>query len=301
MEMAKASYSDESMENKFSGFVERSRLISEVDKRSRFWGGVASTDTEAHVCQEKDGTAVFVFRGTERPACDDMKSFLRDTATDGCMVLRPVKLYDGSRMAQPPAYDGARWERPAWVSRTEIQAHQGFQLALRDVTATSLRKENLQTVFEDMTGIKARQVQKVVCVGHSLGGGIATMCAMWCREIAFPHAHITCVTLGSPRVGNREFARYFNTRVANKSYRIVNLKDPVPCFPHQFAGYKHVDGAIYLTRDQMGHIVCQWGCIRPTKLRPTLWDFIACAYRGMADHKASNYVNSFRQLLHDQW
>ena len=81
---------------------------------------------------------------------------------------------------------------------------------------------------------------KVVLCGHSLGGAIATITSLL---FASDGLDVSCVTIGSPMVGNREFVSMFKCLVAN-SIRITNEYDPVPLLPYMW-GYYHVHGMMH--------------------------------------------------------
>ncbi|SBS31930.1 Lipase (class 3) [Marinomonas spartinae] len=68
----------------------------------------------------------------------------------------------------------------------------------------------------------------VHCVGHSLGGALATLAASWIKEkYKIP---VKLYTFGSPRVGHSPFAVQAETSL-NGVYRAVNRSDPVPMVP----------------------------------------------------------------------
>ncbi len=51
---------------------------------------------------------------------------------------------------------------------------------------------------------RGRAPDGIVCIGHSLGGAVAQLAALWLAQ-RFPRADLRVVTFGSPRVGNRAF------------------------------------------------------------------------------------------------
>jgi hypothetical protein len=84
--------------------------------------------------------------------------------------------------------------------------------------------------------------QRIVFVGHSLGGALATLAAAGTKAL-FPQLAIECFTFGSPRVGNAAFASYFDA-VISKSVRCVHADDKVTKHPTLF--YKHVGGELVI-------------------------------------------------------
>ena len=66
--------------------------------------------------------------------------------------------------------------------------------------------------------------------GHSLGGALASLTALMVSQLGCIH----CITFGSPRVGDIEFAKLFNACVADIdskkhfSCRFTTEDDPIP-------------------------------------------------------------------------
>lgn len=71
--------------------------------------------------------------------------------------------------------------------------------------------------------------QKIIVVGHSLGGAIATLAADWIKKIRKIENTIL-YTFGSPRVGNTEFVKQSTLT----HYRMVAENDPIPSVPGEF-------------------------------------------------------------------
>jgi hypothetical protein len=80
----------------------------------------------------------------------------------------------------------------------------------------------------------------IIC-GHSLGGALATLATLDLIH-KLPNCNIKCITFGSPRVGNIDFVNLYNEKI-QKSYRIVNHKDPIQYFPLHHL-YYHVHPSI---------------------------------------------------------
>ncbi|WDD97939.1 lipase family protein [Thalassomonas actiniarum] len=66
------------------------------------------------------------------------------------------------------------------------------------------------------------------CVGHSLGGALATLTADWLKA-EFKNT-VYLYTFGSPRVGKKNFAIHHSARI-DKMFRCVHGADPVPKMP----------------------------------------------------------------------
>ena len=104
-----------------------------------------------------------------------------------------------------------------------MKVHRGFEKAYKRIEALIIER----CTFE----------KRVIIAGHSMGGAIATL-ASYKLGIVVPDT--TCVTFGSPRVGNRSFIKSFNKRVTD-SYRIVHRNDMVTKWPKLICWYRHVD------------------------------------------------------------
>jgi len=81
-------------------------------------------------------------------------------------------------------------------------------------------------------------------VGHSLGGGMATLAAV---DLTRSGTKVnSLVTMGCPRVGNAQFAAYFGT-LRIPSVRWVNKHDIVPHLPLTHLGYHHITQEFWST------------------------------------------------------
>jgi pimeloyl-ACP methyl ester carboxylesterase len=73
-----------------------------------------------------------------------------------------------------------------------------------------------------------QKVSHVHCIGHSLGGALATLCANWLQNQYSTYLY----TFGSPRVGLYDFSNYLTTQMTSKRiYRVYHKTDPVPMIP----------------------------------------------------------------------
>jgi len=97
----------------------------------------------------------------------------------------------------------------------------------------SMRMNMLIEVFHAFSKNKKR----VTFTGHSLGGALATICGCVVKN-TLPELCVSVYTYGSPRVGNKIFAKLFEA--VDVSIRVVNGSDPVTTIPYW--GYEHVKG-----------------------------------------------------------
>lgn len=95
---------------------------------------------------------------------------------------------------------------------------------------------------------KLSQSKTLYITGHSLGGALATLCAI---DIASntPFTSPNLFTYGSPRVGDPDFAKAFRKLVPS-SYRIANLFDVVAYAPPQIYRLPKRDKKYYYSHVQ---------------------------------------------------
>jgi triacylglycerol lipase len=99
--------------------------------------------------------------------------------------------------------------------------HAGFNRthgSVRDALVTSIGKIR-----------EKQQITAVHCVGHSLGGAVATMNAAWAVANKLPHVH--CYTFGAPRVGDALFSDWLSSKLSGRLQRVHHSGDPVPMIP----------------------------------------------------------------------
>lgn len=97
--------------------------------------------------------------------------------------------------------------------------------------------------------VKNTKPRIIYVAGHSLGGALATLCAVdlqynFC-DSKDTVINVACLTYGSPRVGNKYFVKSFNNRII-RSHRHVCRDDIVCHVPYSWMGYRHVATKIQL-------------------------------------------------------
>lgn len=84
--------------------------------------------------------------------------------------------------------------------------------------------------FVDQLPQFSTNVHTIHCVGHSLGGALATLTADWLKSHS--GRQVKLYTFGSPRVGLEYYAAKTGRRIgAGNIYRVYHQTDPVPMVP----------------------------------------------------------------------
>jgi len=86
-------------------------------------------------------------------------------------------------------------------------------------------------IAEFMSLLIRNKVHTVHCIGHSLGGALATICGDWISS-SYSNWKPYIYTFGSPRVGLHTFASCCTKNVgAERIFRAYHKTDIVPCIP----------------------------------------------------------------------
>lgn len=105
-------------------------------------------------------------------------------------------------------------------SHTGASVHQGFYYAFDSILG------ELKQFLGSLRGVGT-----VHCVGHSLGGAIATLAADWIKASG-QISTVKLYSFGCPRVGMDFFASKCTSRLsADNIYRMYHSTDPVPMVP----------------------------------------------------------------------
>ena len=116
--------------------------------------------------------------------------------------------------------------------------HRGFQLQYVAV----------RQIMRDYIRVKCGYYhpKEILITGHSLGGALATLCALDLTLNPVPNQpQIKVYPIGSPRVGNDSFAACFDQHVDN-CFRLKVAWDPVPTIPMEVLGFKHIGTEVTL-------------------------------------------------------
>ncbi|MBE9181413.1 lipase family protein [Oculatella sp. LEGE 06141] len=176
------------------------------------------TDTQCAIVSDVDGACNYiVFRGSEKRIDWNTNFNIQQKVVEFRREVVEAQIVQEREQVYPYAGE----------SRSGAKMHQGFAdayLSVRDTIHTYLNNH---------------AAAKVTVTGHSLGGALATLCAVDI-QYNFSDVAIDIYTFGTPRVGNDGFRESFNRRVPN-SYRFVYGMDMVAALPRPWQGYSHVD------------------------------------------------------------
>jgi predicted lipase len=192
----------------FGGLVEKPVLISQ-----------AKTDSNCAILPDGSGI-VIVFRGSE--SITNWETNLDTQEEQKEFDQRVIRGVIVGQQEQVYPYAGE--------SSSGALMHRGFTTAYFSV----------RDQIHDY--IKNHSVSSVIATGHSLGGALATLCAV---DIQYNFSDkvtaLEAYTYGSPKVGNDGFRDSYNRRVPN-TYRFVHGMDIVPELPRWWQGsYRHVE------------------------------------------------------------
>lgn len=84
---------------------------------------------------------------------------------------------------------------------------------------------------------------RVVVVGHSLGGAIADIAA---AEIRKAGTDADLYTYGAPRIAGPALSEYITKQNKGGNFRVTHYDDPVPRLPPRALGYVHISPEYYI-------------------------------------------------------
>jgi len=147
---------------------------------------------------------------------------VKETDTQGFILKSKDELIISFRGTQQipdwfTDFDGFQVVYPYNNKDSKIKVHKGFINAY---------KSTREIIHQAINRINPKSI--TVC-GHSLGGALATLCAVDI-QYNFPDKVLFCYTSGQPKVGNKDFMESFNRRVPNMT-RTYMRKDIVPMCP----------------------------------------------------------------------
>ena len=179
-------------------------------------------------------------------------------ASDDSLEILAYTGYDSNLQAIVVAFRGternlANWlrvnfaffrEDPDTIGSNIGTVHIGFNDAY-----TSLQTE----IRDHIRQLKSTYPQAPLYVtGHSLGGAMATLCALDLHLNGI-HRDPIMINFGSPRVGNQCFVHAYTQNIRH-SIRVAHPGDPITKAPFEYLGYRHV-GRLVEDRSTNNHLV----------------------------------------------
>ena len=127
-----------------------------------------------------------------------------------------------------------------WLNGQDIaEVHRGFLKQFESVDVEVVRQ--VRVLRKQFPGMP------IFITGHSLGGALATLCALEFKRQGLAPASV--ITFGAPRVGNKAFAEIYNRSLKDLTLNFVNEGDPVPLVPTLALGYRDVGHEVFLRRN----------------------------------------------------
>eukprot|EP00516_Mucochytrium_quahogii_P000424 CAMPEP_0203749242 /NCGR_PEP_ID=MMETSP0098-20131031/3874_1 /ASSEMBLY_ACC=CAM_ASM_000208 /TAXON_ID=96639 /ORGANISM=" , Strain NY0313808BC1" /LENGTH=579 /DNA_ID=CAMNT_0050638239 /DNA_START=2498 /DNA_END=4237 /DNA_ORIENTATION=+ len=201
----------------------------------------AETDTHAIVCVSED-RVVISFRGTASSS---------NVKTD---LDYNWSVFDEAENVEPLPSTNPMEQK---ALQKQPQVHTGFLAAYRAVQQ-KIRDIASSYIFKRRKDLSVKSQKRPVFVtGHSLGGGLAVLCAfdLGCYINAFVDERpaICCTTFGSPRIGNYSFVQRYN-KIVPATKRFIMASDIIPKTPPRllrgpYHGYHHVGLELLLDLD----------------------------------------------------
>ncbi|MGP1386014.1 MAG: lipase family protein [Thainema sp.] len=214
----------------------------------------SSTDTQLAILTVGTDSTI-VFRGSESSADweTNLGTDLGQTTFDENVIQEEIVAEDAQELVYP-------YEEK---SSSGAKMHKGFIRAYFSV------RDRIHDY------IRNQELTRITITGHSLGGALATLCAVDIQyNFSDTISQIEAYTYGAPKVGNDGFRDSFNRRVPD-SYRFVNGMDLVPALPRWWQGnYRHVDEEV--------------------RIGPRFsWNFVSARFK---DHEIAEYIEELTDL-----
>lgn len=167
----------------------------------------------------------------------------------------------------------------------EVKVHKGFY------TQYSSISDKIKLKLDYL--IKKYNQNNIICCGHSLGGGLSTICAVDLKYSNYKDINLSNITFGSPRVGNTGFKNLYGSIIKPcNSFRITDENDPITYVPIYYK-YHHIDDAYCLCENKISIKNEQkWHKRLPHALKN-----MKCCCQMFDDHSMDNYINLLKKNI----
>ena len=172
--------------------------------------------------------------------------------------------------------------KETWTSENPMgEVHNGFYKALDSIWSQ---------IYKEIVRLSTNE-QAIWITGHSLGGALATLAAAT-FELQQPKVCLNGVyTFGQPRIANHKFAKQYNSKLKEITFRCVNNNDVVARVPPQIFGYSHVGKLMYFDSDGTIHhdSSLSWWAKFWDRLEGRYEDIFDLTPDGIGDHSMDGY------------
>ncbi len=256
LEVAYQAYYDETPEQRTAsgfGVMDRERIERWGHTIAEF---ISDNENDTHVIVTRNaGTIIVAMRGTAsfENAMTDLKM---------SMVLLPK-----------PQHEHVF---------PEPRVHKGFFIAFTYVWPRVL---GAVRAAEKAARAAGHSNVDIMCTGHSLGGALCTLVALYLRWSLPADIPIQMISFGAPRVGSYSFQRLYD-RCVPASWRVVCDRDIVASLPKFGFMYKHVGTEVMI--DRRGNVIADQSYVER---------FFQPPRRSFRDHLLEHYRRSFLAAL----
>jgi len=163
-----------------------------------------------------------------------------------------------------------------------MKIHSGFYLAFREILNGLLK--TIVSTYHGVYNKKKRKIPRFYVTGHSLGGALAQLCALYLHVLFGNRSPVVVYVYGCPRVGDKVFSDFVSLKL-KQLYRVVFRGDVVTTIPRGFAYYKHAGWEIIV--DKHGNMINN-----PSKREKALLP----SRTSLKDHSLQKYVDSLNLI-----
>jgi predicted lipase len=205
--------------------------------------------------------AAYCLPDTEGPSAWDCATCTPEVTHATTLVTRGELAVFGYIAARDMLFVGYRGSTNIqnWIDNLHVRqespyrdADVGVEHGMYSVYA-SMRTDVLSTLNNMVSKYGTR---RLLITGHSLGGALATLTAFDLLYSKAPFVVDDLITFGSPRVGNEQFAQYFE-QFDVRITRATHYRDIVPHVPETFLGYEHVRGEVWFNEPSTAFMECK--------------------------------------------
>ena len=175
----------------------------------------------------------------------------------------------------------------------KFKVHRGFYNQFLALWTSNLEKK-VHKFFEENNHHSCKpKKQTLIISGHSLGGGLAIIAAIYVHQMVkqhrFRNVEIKVLTIGAPRVVNDEMAMWYNTHLAKNTFRVVNHYDSIPNLPFDGPLFKfcHVQSTLLYFKNK--------GLLNKEPYR-TICDRMIAVKGGFKTHGIHTYIGLLKSF-----